>query len=322
MAVFVALSMASAGLVVAEGAGEKRLDEIAEEIQQVQVNVRAKEDVLNLLTGQPLHALPSTVLVIPTGDTTAENLAAISEDLNIMARILDKKLGRRHVLDMFRLDSGGRRGFYHTLFSSDNGPTKAMYVQGYGALFLLNVDFPLAPPAEVKVEKPKEPIDPLWEQTKQEMQSDTHGAYVLGRALTYYHDNKSPTAAPSYDPDKVEDVKANLIKALKHAANIRGLKPDESVVLSVVGARQPLIVKEIVSEKEFRAASNVPSSTPSSSMVMTIRVKKSDIDAFAKDELDYDQFDQKTQVVTYPRVLRKDSNALMYFDAGKLRERF
>ncbi len=36
-----------------------------------------------------------------------------------------------------------------------------------------------------------------------------------------------------------------------------------------------------------------------SETVLTIRVKKSDVDAFAKDELDFDQFRQKVQIFLY-----------------------
>ena len=36
-----------------------------------------------------------------------------------------------------------------------------------------------------------------------------------------------------------------------------------------------------------------------SKTVLIIRVKKSDIDAFAKDKLDFEQFRQKVQIFTY-----------------------
>ena len=36
-----------------------------------------------------------------------------------------------------------------------------------------------------------------------------------------------------------------------------------------------------------------------SATVLTIRAKKSDVDAFAKGELDFEQFQQKVQIFTY-----------------------
>jgi len=39
-----------------------------------------------------------------------------------------------------------------------------------------------------------------------------------------------------YDAGKVENLKTNLIKALKHAANIRSLKPDDSLILTGTGS--------------------------------------------------------------------------------------
>jgi len=166
----------------------------------------------------------------------------------------------------------------------------------------------------VKLEKAEEPIDPLWEQTRQELESDTQAPDLLGRAWMYHDKRKWVTAAASYDPEKVEGLKQKLIAALKHAANIRNLNTDECVILSVTGAAQPVIVKEIISEKEasVRAASNLLSTTFSAAMVMTIRVKKSDIDLFAKDELDTDQFRQRAQILTYPHASGQAGSAPIY----------
>jgi len=38
---------------------------------------------------------------------------------------------------------------------------------------------------------------------------------------------------------------------------------------------------------------------PPSATVLTIRAKKSDVDAFAKGELDFEQFQQKVEIFTY-----------------------
>jgi hypothetical protein len=307
--ILVTFSMVASSPISAQDPTEQSLDD--KEFDQLQTDLRAKQEALNLLTARRLHSLPGTVLMIPTADMKAEDLATLTQDLNIMARILDKKLDRGHFLDMLQLDASAHWALYDTFFSGNNGPTKAVYVHGYGAVFLLNVDFPLAPAAEVKVEKPEEPIDPLWEQTKQQLQSDTQAPGPLGRAWTYY--DKWVTAAASYDPDKVEGLKRKLISALKHAANIRSLNADECVILSVTGAPQPVVVKEVSSEKgPLWVTPNVPGLPPASSMVMTIRVKKSDIDLFAKDELDTDQFRQKTQILTYPHVSGQAGSAMIY----------
>ncbi len=77
---------------------------------------------------------------------------------------------------------------------------------------------------------------------------------------------------------------------MKHAANIRALKPDESVILTVIG-------------KAGQSATSVFVGTKTGFLpprILTIRAKKSDIDAFAEGKLSFDQFHQKTQLLSYP----------------------
>lgn len=73
-------------------------------------------------------------------------------------------------------------------------------------------------------EKTEEDADPVWEQMKQEMFSPEEAAkYTPSRPEV------------KYDARKVKYLKSTLIKALVHTANIRGLKSDESVTLTVTG---------------------------------------------------------------------------------------
>jgi hypothetical protein len=43
----------------------------------------------------------------------------------------------------------------------------------------------------------------------------------------------------------------------------------------------------------------------SSATVLTIRAKKADVDAFAKGEIDFDEFQQHVVVLTYPHLTGK-----------------
>jgi len=217
-----------------------------------------KLQFLNQRTSQHSTA---TALVIPTAEEIKpEDLIAVMEDLNVMARIFDKKLAQ-----LQPLRARFRSGLGWTFSSRDSCSTGAMYIQGYGALFLTNVDFPLSPPpkAEEVKETKEEDIDPVWEQMKQEMYEPED---VSRRRRT------DDRPEEKYDPEKVENLKSTLIKALKHAANIRGLKSDEWVNVATV----------------------------SSSTILTVRAKKSDIDTFSKGELDFDEFRQKVVIFTYP----------------------
>jgi hypothetical protein len=207
-------------------------------------------------------------LLVLTSQIKAEDLANLTLDLNIMSRILDNKLGRaqpalysRYKRSLTGFDTGLRPWSVRAGATQ----TQAMYVQGYAVLFFIDVDFPLSPP-QAQAEKVKEGADQVWEQTKWEMTASNKD---LPLEYTYQRD----AAARQYDKDTVEQLKATLIKALKHAANIRNLKADESVILVVAG-------------------------TEATPPILTIRAKKVDIDAHSADKIDYDQFRQRTQILT------------------------
>ncbi len=245
----------------------QKVAELAAADAQAQADFAMQEVSYNLARlGAGLEGADSLTggLLVLTSQTKAEDLAMIVEDLNIMSRILDNKLGRAQRRARFglliELDDllGGSRQPGAT-------QTQAMYVQGYAALFFMNVDFPLSPP-QVQVQKVKEGADPVWEQTKRGMMASDK---ELG--LEYMHQRDA--AARQYDKDTVEQLKATLIKALKHAANIRNLKADESVILMASG-------------------------TEASSLILTIRAKKADMDAYSTGKMTDDEFRQRTAILT------------------------
>jgi len=231
------------------------------------------------------------VLVIPAAQMKMENLAAITEDMSIMSRIFDKQLSQSNLTA-----SRGRLlvGVNPYLGRGDR-TIEAIYLDGYGALFLMKVNILLsAPPETQKKEKAEEGTDPVWIQMKREMYEPEEA----GRTRTDDHPEEK------YDAEKVETLKTNLIKTLKHAANIRTLKPEQLVILTVMGDGRrsaSTITRSINYGKstgrrriiqtlpEVEAGSIVPT-------VLTICAKKSDIDAFAKGQLDYDQFRQRIEI--------------------------
>lgn len=233
------------------------------------------------------------VLVIPTAEIKPQDLVTMMEDMTVMCRIFDKKLAQSHLIPGQFLSSSRIR--LSMPFSQDSRSTGAMYVQGYGTLFLTKVDFPLSPPPKKQEEKKtkEEDADPVWEQMKQEIFRPEE----VGR-------RRSDRPEEKYDADKVENLKTTYIIALKHAANIRGLKPDESVILTVTGkvSQSGPLVTRVYSSWDGKYVVNEPGAATGSfsPTVLTIRAKKADIDAFAKGKLSFDQFHQKTQVLSYP----------------------
>lgn len=238
----------------------------------------------------------SRVLVIPASQIKIDALANIVEDMTIMGRIFNKQLGQTQLRQPWLAPD---------IFQHDSGMAEAVYLEGYGALFLRKVDFPLSPgptvPAEEK-QTHKENLDPVWEQTKQEMYDPEDARR-----------RRVDRSEEKYNAEKVENLKTNIIKALKHATNIRGLKPDESVIFTVTGSSKPgnftltltRTNQVIVHNKDQNVTRivDVPLSGDlglSSPTVLVVRAKRSDIEAFARGDSSLEQFRERVQIFTYP----------------------
>jgi hypothetical protein len=247
----------------------------------------------------------SNMLVIPDTEIKAEDVAAITQDMQVMSHIFDKIFqGPRLIEDMFR--------DYGKFFGRGSRATQAIYLQGYGTLFLLEVDFPFSPPPKstTKEEQPED-TDSIWQQAKQEIFSPTQFTRVQ-------------PSEDKYDAEKVKELKSRLVKALKHAANIRNIKPEEWIILTVHGADQKgsgIVMYEIRTKGPPVLSSSNRSGSfnsgyglsggagggmmepgqkqASQGSVMTIRAKKSDVDDYAGGKLDFEQFNEKVQIFVY-----------------------
>ncbi|MFH1883424.1 MAG: hypothetical protein ABIL62_12015 [Planctomycetota bacterium] len=92
------------------------------------------------------HSGGGAVLVIPAAELKVEDLAAITEDMSVMSRIFDNKLSQARLT----LGRGGLTTvrFNSSFFEWDSRTTEAIYLEGYGALFLMKVNILLSPPPE------------------------------------------------------------------------------------------------------------------------------------------------------------------------------
>jgi hypothetical protein len=122
-----------------------------------------------------------------------------------------------------------------------------------------------------------------------------------------------------YDAEKVENLKNTLKKALVHAANIRGLKPDEVVVITVTGSGSDASsnvgkvvaisgTNQIIVHSKDKNTTKILKSPSSNDLgislptVLTIRAKKSYIDALAQQKIGYEEFEEKIQLISYPSL--------------------
>ena len=205
------------------------------------------------------------IQVIPAKETEATKIAAISRDLQVMLHILQKRFVGYEYNRLFE-DLG-------EIFVADDRATKAMYIEGFGALFFLEVNFPVKPlPASEKqdTKRAEDATDQAWKQAEKELFSPE--GYDSGHLASII----------AFDAVTVESLKTRLISRLKHASNIRSMGPDDWVVVTVYGG-----------------SPNIPGAIVYQPSALTIRAKKSDIDAFGQGELGVAQFRDKVEVLTY-----------------------
>jgi len=255
----------------------------------------------------PRKGSAGRALVIPKDPTDAKSLAEVEEDMNVMAHILDKaasedrKSGRAMGIPVF-----GR-------FSWGGTSPQDLFIEGSGALFFLNVSYPLlpAPDKDASTETKEKPASE-WDTAKKEMAGPAAGpgdnffAFTEGFERSFAWDNSS--AAP-YDANKVEDLKTDLIAVLKNAAHIRKLKADETVTVVVMGASALAGGKTIKGKPDDKAAryrdeelavveAKSADRAPAAAKLV-LRVKKSDADAFQNGKQNLDDFKKKVTVMTY-----------------------
>jgi hypothetical protein len=244
----------------------------------------------------PFDRPDDNILVIAGPNAQPQDVTAIVEDLAVMGRIIYTKVRSPQQV------SRDNRLYVYTLGGDYLGVTEAMYLDGFGAMFMLKVDFPLLPPPEQQA-KPEEPKgDQVWLEARRQM-VEPPGEKPQTRARL-----------KPYEAGKVEQFKSNLIKTLKHASNIRSLKSDDCVTLVVkapraVAAAQPekaatTATRRVVRPDEQGAWSILEETLVSeaelpSLTVLTIRAKKSDTDDYAQGKLDDKAFGQKCQIITY-----------------------
>jgi len=166
------------------------------------------------------------VLVIPATDVKVEDLVEITQDLQVMSHIFDEKFKEPSTIKGMFTDFGD-------FFGRDSRETEAIYIQGYGTLFLMEVNFTFTPPPksqEQKDEEVAEQVDPTWQRAKQKIFSPKGTMPGVGGL-----------AEQESGLVEVEELKTELIKTLKHATNIRNLKPDEWIILTVIGQGRQLV---------------------------------------------------------------------------------
>ena len=231
---------------------------------------------------------PGRSLVIRSSELDPNEQANLEEDLVVMSHVLEKTVG-----SFLRSQPQGSSVLgVNVVFAGGQNPTRALYLEGYGALFTLSVGFPLLPSPKSVEEKENPSADSTWNEARQEV----FGERWEGKGFI--------VRGEEYDERKVNTLKDSVLEALKNATHIRGLKADDSVTVCVFGGGAALPIKAVTSNKPgvpnpkevIRYGPDRPQ--PRTTM-LTIRVKKSDVDSFAKDKFNLDDFRKRAKITPY-----------------------
>jgi hypothetical protein len=244
------------------------------------------------------RAAASRALIIPKEAADPKEFADIEEDLNVMARILEKAAGGRTGKDWHAMGIA-----IHGGFDSSSLP-RNLYIEGHGALFFLNVNFPLLPPATKPSEtETKDKTSTEWEEARREIyRSPGMGMEHFELNLRNIPGMVGPVE--EYDSDRVEEVKRELIASLKNAAHIRKLKSDETLTVVVSGRSSAAMVRKIVGGgggtgglAPVMTSKVAASNTQGTRLIL--RARKADVDAFQKDKLSLEEFRKKVTTIVY-----------------------
>jgi hypothetical protein len=230
---------------------------------------------------------PGRPLIIRTSKVAGNTTTQLQEDLAVMSRVLEKTaadhLGgepAKFVAGITILALPGNRG------------ARTMYLEDYGAIFTLNVNVPLK--GELKSDEPesKEPkaASEEWEEARNEIFGQRRG-----------WSRKEKHMRREFDPKLIEEFRNSVIESLRNASNIRNLKENDWITVIIQGRETPdhdgFMGFDARGVERDRVLFPPPDEGQESTVV--VRVRKSDVDDFAKKKGGLEEFKRKVSIATY-----------------------
>lgn len=157
-------------------------------------------------------------IIVCTSVPEAQMQAQLNEDLTVMRHLLEKSIDDNANSEARRYMAMGI-----DVFMPSSGPSvRSLYLQGHGALFVFNVNYPLVAPSK-PVDTPKPASGSSeWEKAKRE---------VYGQP----EEVNDASQGEVFDAAKVARLQDRIINALKNGSNIRSLKSGESITVCING---------------------------------------------------------------------------------------
>ncbi len=241
----------------------------------------------------------SAPLLVANG-LDGEQRGQLTEDLKVMHRLLEKAAARAGA------GGGAETAMGIAVWNSFGRPAPRMlYLDGYGAVFLLNVKYPLvAPPTKEPAKEDADKLDnSAWEETRRELYGHRDERRSTGMdpflAARYSLGTTTKEPGAQFSAAKVEALKKSLIEAAKNASNIRNLGADEQIVIVAQGPATPVLKNVEVSRRNAQDRVVVTARGGGPQTTLTMRFKKADAEAFAKGELSAEEFSKRAEIATY-----------------------
>jgi hypothetical protein len=297
----------------ARRAAEQALQEMRETLKVAQEKIAEAPKLFAQTVGavrrersRQIPVRPIRTLVASPRVAEAKQIPEMEEDLAVMSRLLAKDVE-------FELRNEGERpmNLVITTFGDNTRAPEAMYLEGFGAFFHLTVDFPLLPTPEEKTAKPDgPPMDSDWDRTRAELFGGA--ALDAGRRGNWgVAAGREPAPPPAYDADKVEDLKRVLLSCLRNAVNIRGMKPEDWVHVSVSSyprggwAAEGGVAVGQVSVTTMQDGKSVTRTYGGGGGalqrqgLLNLRIKRSDLQAYAEGKMTLEEIRKKAQISLY-----------------------
>jgi hypothetical protein len=277
---------------------QKSMDRVGEDIRR-SVNeamaktkteiARARAEVARADKLRTIHRSNGRTLVLAAPNTSTGALTEAHEDLTVMARIFGKaasKSGKNQREFAFRFGEGR--------------DLDGMYLNGLGALFFVSVDWPVSQPpkAEPKKTAKEDDTDAVWEKERRRLRNGAkEEEFDVDIELKETDEEES-----RFDETRVRELKERLVAAFRHAANLRGLKESEEIILVVLGHGHPRGGTAKVRTELFGGG-------PGSALILsafgvgeaggttlTLRARKSDILKLVKNKASDEDFAKAIQI--------------------------
>ena len=224
---------------------------------------------------------PEAVLLVPSPGMSEQQRRELTADLDIMCALFDRLLGDA---GLTTCTWGPRVGRYRR-------STRSLYLPGFGALFFLEVGFPLIAPATTETSPDRETTDALWAEVRENMRSQGRpGRHSTQRTRAHY------------DNLKVESLQRMLHRAVTHCANLRQLAPDDQIIALAINASSTRTGGLYFDAAGAYGSYYSPSSASGGAApadVLAVKTTKKEVDALARGQVSPADFQERVQTLTY-----------------------